>query len=49
VRARSRSSRAVSRGSLNRLFAEVRNVDAAGGVEAASAGGTDFTLRVPYA
>jgi prepilin-type N-terminal cleavage/methylation domain-containing protein len=45
----SRSSRAVSRGSLNRLFAEVRNVEALGGVEAAAAGGTDFTLRVPYA
>ena len=45
----SRSSRAVSRGSLNRLFAEVRNVEAVGGVEAAAAGGTDFTLRVPYA
>jgi prepilin-type N-terminal cleavage/methylation domain-containing protein len=44
-----RSSRAVSRGSLNRLFAEVRDVEAAGGVEAAAAGGTDFTLRVPYA
>ena len=29
----SRSSRAVSRGSLNRLFAEVRNVEAVGGVE----------------
>jgi len=45
----SRSSRAVSRGSLNRLFGEVRNVEAVGGVEAAAAGGTDFTLRVPYA
>lgn len=45
----SRSSRAVARGSLNRLFAEVRNVEAVGGVEAAAAGGTDFTLRVPYA
>ena len=45
----SRSSRAVARGSLNRLFAEVRNVEGVGGVEAAAAGGTDFTLRVPYA
>jgi prepilin-type N-terminal cleavage/methylation domain-containing protein len=45
----SRSSRAVSRVSLNRLFAEVRTVEAVGGVEAAAAGGTDFTLRVPYA
>ncbi|HEY7503284.1 MAG TPA: prepilin-type N-terminal cleavage/methylation domain-containing protein [Gemmatimonadales bacterium] len=45
----SRSSRAVARSSLNRLFAEVRNVEAVGGVEAAAAGGTDFTLRVPYA
>ena len=44
-----RSSRAVSRSSLNRLFAEVRDVEAVGGVEAAAAGGTDFTLRVPYA
>jgi hypothetical protein len=45
----SRSSRAVSRSSLNLLFAELRNIEAAGGVEAAAAGGTDFTLRVPYA
>lgn len=45
----SRSSRAVSRGSLNLLFSEVRNVEAVSGVEAAAAGGTDFTLRVPYA
>jgi len=45
----SRSSRAVARGSLNRLFAEVRNVEGLGGVEAAAAGGTDLTLRVPYA
>ncbi len=45
----SRSSRAVARGSLNRLFAEVRNVEVVGGVEAAAAGGTDLTLRVPYA
>jgi prepilin-type N-terminal cleavage/methylation domain-containing protein len=44
-----RSSRAVARGSLNRLFAELRNVEGVGGVEAAAAGGTDFTLRVPYA
>ena len=44
-----RSSRAVARSSLNGLFAEVRNVEAVGGVEAAAAGGTDFTLRVPYA
>ena len=44
-----RSSRAVARSSLNRLFAEVRNVEGVGGVEAAAAGGTDFTLRVPYA
>ena len=44
-----RSSRAVSRSSLNRLFAEVRNVEAVAGVEAAVAGGTDITLRVPYA
>lgn len=44
-----RSSRAVSRGSLNRLFAELRSIEAVGGVEAAAAGGKDFTLRVPYA
>ena len=43
-----RSSRAVSRSSLNRLFAEVRDLEAVGGVEAA-ADGKDFTLRVPYA
>lgn len=45
----SRSSRAVTRGSLNRLFAELRSVEVVSGVEAAAAGGKDFTLLVPYA
>jgi prepilin-type N-terminal cleavage/methylation domain-containing protein len=44
-----RSSRAVARSGLNRLYADMRNVEAVGGVEAAAAGGKDFTLRVPYA
>jgi prepilin-type N-terminal cleavage/methylation domain-containing protein len=44
-----RSSRGVARSSLNRLYSDLRNVEAAGGVEAAAAGGKDITLRVPYA
>jgi prepilin-type N-terminal cleavage/methylation domain-containing protein len=44
-----RTSRAVARGSLNRLYSDIRNVEASGGVTAAAAGGKDITLRVPYA
>jgi prepilin-type N-terminal cleavage/methylation domain-containing protein len=44
-----RASRAVARTGLNRLYSDIRNVEAVGGVEAAAAGGKDFTLRVPYA
>jgi prepilin-type N-terminal cleavage/methylation domain-containing protein len=44
-----RSARAVSRSSLNLLMSDIRMVEAAGGLEAAAAGGQDFTLRVPYA
>jgi prepilin-type N-terminal cleavage/methylation domain-containing protein len=44
-----RSARAVSRSSLNKLFSDLRVVEAVGGVEAAAAGGQDFTVRVPYA
>jgi prepilin-type N-terminal cleavage/methylation domain-containing protein len=45
----SRSSRGVARSSLNRLYSDLRDVEAVGGVEAAASGGQDFTLRVPYA
>ena len=44
-----RTSRGVSRSSLNRLYSDIRNVEATNGVEAAANGGKDFTLRVPYA
>ncbi len=44
-----RASRGVSRSSLNRLYSDIRNVEATGGVEAAASGGKDVTLRVPYA
>jgi hypothetical protein len=44
-----RSSRAVARSTINGLYSDVRDVEAVGGVEAAAAGGKDFTLRVPYA
>lgn len=44
-----RTSRGVARSSLNRLYSDLRNVEASAGVEAAAAGGKDITLRVPYA
>lgn len=44
-----RSARSVSRSGINRLVSDLRNVEAVGGVEAAVAGGQDFTVRVPYA
>jgi prepilin-type N-terminal cleavage/methylation domain-containing protein len=44
-----RSARAVARGGVNRLFSDLRAVEASGGVTNAAAGGQDFTLRVPYA
>jgi prepilin-type N-terminal cleavage/methylation domain-containing protein len=44
-----RTARSVSRSSLNRLITDLRMVDAGGGLEAAAAGGKDFTVRVPYA
>ena len=44
-----RSARAVSRSSLNLMMSDIRMVEATGGLEAAAAGGRDFTLRVPYA
>lgn len=43
-----REARSVSRGGINRLFSDLRSVEA-GGVTAAVAGGQDFTVRVPYA
>jgi prepilin-type N-terminal cleavage/methylation domain-containing protein len=44
-----RAARSVSRSSLNRVASDLRMVEAAGGLEAAAAGGKDFTVRVPYA
>ena len=44
-----RQARSVSRGGINRLFSDLRSVEAAGGMVAAAAGGQDFTVRVPYA
>jgi prepilin-type N-terminal cleavage/methylation domain-containing protein len=44
-----RTARTAPRIGLNRLMSELRMVDPVGGVEAAVAGGQDFTLRVPYA
>ena len=44
-----REARSVSRSGINRLFSDLRSVDAAGGMVAAAAGGQDFTVRVPYA
>jgi prepilin-type N-terminal cleavage/methylation domain-containing protein len=45
-----RSARSTSRSGINRLVSDLRIVVAgAGGVEAAVAGGQDFTVRVPYA
>jgi prepilin-type N-terminal cleavage/methylation domain-containing protein len=44
-----RGARSVARGGVNRLFSDLRAVEATGGLEAAAAGGQDFTIRVPYA
>jgi prepilin-type N-terminal cleavage/methylation domain-containing protein len=49
-----RSARGVSRSGINRMISDLRMVEngsnaAAGGLEAAVAGGQDFTIRVPYA
>jgi prepilin-type N-terminal cleavage/methylation domain-containing protein len=44
-----RAARSVSRSGINRLMSDLRAVEAAQGVEAAAAGGQDFTIRVPYA
>jgi prepilin-type N-terminal cleavage/methylation domain-containing protein len=44
-----RAARSVSRSGINRLMSDLRAVEAATGVEAAAAGGQDFTIRVPYA
>lgn len=45
-----RVARSASRSGLNQLMSDLRMVVAgAGGVEAAVAGGQDFTVRVPYA
>ena len=44
-----RSARSVSRSGINRLASDLRMVETSGGIEAAAAGGQDFTVRVPYA
>lgn len=44
-----RGARSVARGGINRLFSDLRVVEAQGGLFAAVAGGQDFTVRVPYA
>jgi type II secretory pathway pseudopilin PulG len=44
-----RSARSVARGGINRMVSDLRAVEATGGLEAAAAGGQDFTVRVPYA
>ena len=44
-----RTARAVSRSSVNMLLSDVRMVEASGGLDPATAGGRDLTLRVPYA
>jgi prepilin-type N-terminal cleavage/methylation domain-containing protein len=44
-----RVARSVSRSGINRLMSDLRAVETVGGVEAAVAGGQDFTVRVPYA
>jgi len=44
-----RGARSVARGGINRLVSDLRVVEAVRGVEAAAAGGQDFTIRVPYA
>jgi prepilin-type N-terminal cleavage/methylation domain-containing protein len=44
-----RVSRTVSRGSLNRLLADLRAAEADGALDGLTAGGTDVTVRVPFA
>jgi prepilin-type N-terminal cleavage/methylation domain-containing protein len=44
-----RNARSVARSGINRLFSDLRAVEAGGGVSAAVAGGQDFTIHVPYA
>jgi prepilin-type N-terminal cleavage/methylation domain-containing protein len=46
-----RGARSVARGSLNRLYSDLRVVEAKNGLQPGSvvAGGQDFTVRVPYA
>jgi prepilin-type N-terminal cleavage/methylation domain-containing protein len=44
-----RSARSVSRSGINRLISDLRIVEATNGLQAAAAGGQDFTVRVPYA
>ena len=44
-----RSARSVSRSGINRLVSDLRMVEPGAGIEAAAAGGQDFTLRIPYA
>ncbi|MFL5402082.1 MAG: type II secretion system protein J, partial [Gemmatimonadales bacterium] len=44
-----RGARSVARGGINRLVSDLRAVEATGGLQAAVAGGQDFTVRVPYA
>ena len=45
----SREARSVSRSGINRLVSDLRAVEASFGLQAAAAGGQDFTVRVPYA
>jgi prepilin-type N-terminal cleavage/methylation domain-containing protein len=44
-----RVARSVSRGSLNRLLADLRLAESDGALDGTTASGTDITLRVPYA
>jgi prepilin-type N-terminal cleavage/methylation domain-containing protein len=44
-----RGARNVARGGINRMLSDLRAVEASGGLQAAAAGGQDFTVRVPYA
>ena len=44
-----RVARAVSRGSLNRLLADLRIAEAEGALDALTVDGRDITVRVPYA
>src|SRR3954451_25269932 len=44
-----REARGVSRSGVNRLISDLRAVETQKGLQAAVAGGQDFTIRVPYA